>query len=242
MKKISILIVMVLVLASCQRVFDNPWDPKNLVYQVIYQAPNAESGNVPVDSQKYSRGMQAIVLGNPGGLYRDGKTLNFWQINNQQLFPGDSFAVQETTTLTGIWKDSGRAQFSLSTSLASNTSYLYGVETAPDGSIYAVGYIQGIGNFQFGTKTVFGPNSNSIALIVKLTPQERFSGQNPSLQVLARHVIMKLPSMPVAMCMWLELKMEIACLLMNQERRPRLPVPHPMPSLLSIRQPGMFFG
>ncbi len=49
-------------------------------YKITYDANNADSGTVPVDSNSYYLGKEVTVAGNPGGLYRDGYLFSGWNI------------------------------------------------------------------------------------------------------------------------------------------------------------------
>lgn len=66
-------------------------------YTVIYHANQANSGNVPIDVNRYREGQEVIVQGNTGNLIRDGFTFAGW--NTQADGDGAGYADEASFTM-----------------------------------------------------------------------------------------------------------------------------------------------
>ncbi len=80
------------------------------LYRVTYDGNDAESGSVPIDTNKYSNENpvnKVVVLDNTGSLERDGYTFGGWNTQSDgqgtTYQAGDSFQIQGNTTLYALW-------------------------------------------------------------------------------------------------------------------------------------------
>ncbi len=69
-------------------------------YEVTYNANGAEDGTVPVDSHGYAQGSTVTVLGNPGGLARDGYSFTGW--SSTAAGSGTSYTQGQTFTMGSV--------------------------------------------------------------------------------------------------------------------------------------------
>ncbi|HJJ38783.1 MAG TPA: InlB B-repeat-containing protein, partial [Methanocorpusculum sp.] len=75
-------------------------------YTATYNANDADSGTVPVDSAKYSANAEVSVPGNPGSLAKTGFVFNGWNLGSatgELKKEGDTFTITEDTTLYANW-------------------------------------------------------------------------------------------------------------------------------------------
>lgn len=176
-----VLPLVILALGSCQRVFDNPWDPLNIpgnsgtelggdtsggggggptTYTLVYDAPDKDGGDPPTDSTAYSLNQNATVSGNPGGLYRNGYTLVGWKVGSLLFLPGDTFPVTTNTTLLAEWAPSNEVLYGLTPNPAPNASEINDLAATEDGSVvYATGYLSKNSSFTWGGVSVNGADS-----------------------------------------------------------------------------------
>ena len=73
------------------------WEPQEADYSVTYHGNGSSGGSVPVDSSTYQRGDLVTVLGNTGGLLRDGYTFAGW--NAEADGSGTAYAAGDTFTM-----------------------------------------------------------------------------------------------------------------------------------------------
>ena len=72
----------------------------NPTHTVTYSAPDATSGTVPTDLNTYAEGVTVTVLGNPGGLTKNGYTFSGWN----QYYPAQTFLMPASdVTLSAVW-------------------------------------------------------------------------------------------------------------------------------------------
>ena len=76
-------------------------------FTVTYLAPDAESGDVPVDPGEYTAGQNAEVSANTGGLARSGYNFAGWNTQQNGLgtaySPGDNLLISGDATLYAQW-------------------------------------------------------------------------------------------------------------------------------------------
>ncbi|MDR0502065.1 MAG: InlB B-repeat-containing protein [Treponema sp.] len=76
-------------------------------YTVTYNGNGNNSGTAPADSGNYESGSSVTVLGNTGGLGRDGYVFIGWNTADSgagtNYAPGDSFTITEKITLYAQW-------------------------------------------------------------------------------------------------------------------------------------------
>ena len=68
-----------------------------------YEPNGAHRGTVPVDSHAYSPNEPKTVLGNTGGLARDGFVFAGWTYDDERFIAGDTIRMVENVTLSAAW-------------------------------------------------------------------------------------------------------------------------------------------
>lgn len=153
---------------SCQRAFDNPWDPLNITYGISYVAPLADSGSVPVDPARYRPGAKPLVLRNTGSLRKVGQTLSAWRHAGVDYQPGPGPALFADAVFEAVWAPSGGSLSALTANPAPNSSRFAGLALGASGGAYAAGYVNQTGSFSFGTPSYAGPAPNNNAVVLRV--------------------------------------------------------------------------
>ena len=68
-----------------------------------YEPNGAHSGTVPIDTHAYSPNEPKTVLGNTGGLWRDGFVFAGWTYDGERYIAGDTIIMVENVTLSAAW-------------------------------------------------------------------------------------------------------------------------------------------
>ena len=103
MKKYSILMVLVLAFLA----WGCNLDPPDIPHSVIYHGNGNTHGYPPTDSNEYSAGMEAVILGQ-GTLGKEGYTFQFWNTSSDGTGDsynyGDTIEIKNTTIfLYAVW-------------------------------------------------------------------------------------------------------------------------------------------
>ena len=95
--------------------------------KVTYNANGAGSGAVPVDSNNYAVNSTVTVLGNTGGLAKEGYSFAGWSTSasgSVQYSAGDTFTITSAVTLYAVWTEK------------KNSLYVYDGSSWREGTVY----------------------------------------------------------------------------------------------------------
>ncbi|MDG5816178.1 BspA family leucine-rich repeat surface protein [Chitinispirillales bacterium ANBcel5] len=144
-------------LRNVQRVAELTINVHPSVYNVYYNCTNHDSGDVPQDTNFYQSGEEVIVLGNSGGLIRDGFEFLGWSNDygalSEVLKTGDTLIISDDDLeLYAVWEENKVKYFTITFDGNQNTDgeapsdtilYVEGDEvTIPDntGNLVRYGY------------------------------------------------------------------------------------------------------